>query len=77
VHTGDEGAPNVGDGATAEDFKATTLCEGERGAGRARCGKGGKGRSRRSASALIGEMEEEGVTTRGGEAIDGHGVWRF
>jgi hypothetical protein len=45
VHTGDEGTPNVGDGAAVEDFKATVMGEGERGVGRARCRKGGKGRS--------------------------------
>jgi hypothetical protein len=77
VHIGDEGTPNVGDGAVAEDFKATALRDGEMGAGRARCGKVGKWRSKGSASALIGEREGEGATARGGEAIDGHDGLQF
>jgi hypothetical protein len=77
VHTGDKGTPNAGAGAAAEDFKATALREGERGAGRAQCRKGGKGQSRGSTSALTGEREGEGATARGGETIDGHGGQRF
>jgi hypothetical protein len=69
VHTGDEGAPNVGDGATAEDFKATTLRKGERGAGACTVRKG---RERAKQALSLGSYRGKGRRGSDNQGRRGH-----